>query len=194
MNRKHDRYWTSASERSRVAAQLIEEAAALTDEVGSAPAATPLAPVEFAEPRELPGATPEPAAVAAPAPAPALVAPPAASIAGTVVEPSAEEAAARPHLDRALALARKGLWGQSVTHLRLALELHAACAATWCRLGEALNHIDDLAGARDAYERALALDARHARALYGLGVILDRLLRPAEATVMYRRAREAAPR
>lgn len=190
MNRKHDRYWTSASERSRVAAQLIEEAAALTDDVGSTQAATPLAPVEFAEPQELASAIPEPVTIPAPAP----VAVPPAPIAATVVEPSAEEAAARPHMDSALALARKGLWAQSVPHLRLALELHAGCAGTWCRLGEALNHIDDLAGAREAYERALALDARHARALYGLGVILDRLLRPAEATVMYRRAREAAPR
>jgi Flp pilus assembly protein TadD len=115
-------------------------------------------------------------------------------IAATVVQPAIEETAARPHLDSALALARRGLWAQSVPHLRLALELHAACAAIWCRLGEALNHTDDLAGARDAYEHALTLDARHARALYGLGVIFDRLLRPAEATVMYRRAREAAPR
>jgi len=190
VNRKHDRYWTSASERSRVAAQLIEEAAALTDDVGSSPAATPLAPVEFAEPRELPSAIPEPVAMPAPAPVTA----PAAPVAVTAVEPSAEEAAARPHLDSALVLARKGLWAQSVPHLRLAIERYAACAAIWCRLGEALNHVDDLAGARDAYERALALDARHPRALYGLGVILDRLLRPAEATVMYRRAREATPR
>ncbi|HEY6807619.1 MAG TPA: hypothetical protein VI160_02435 [Gemmatimonadales bacterium] len=188
MNRKHDRYWTSASERSRVAAQLMEEAAALTDEVDPTRAAAPLAPVEFAEPLELHPAPPEPRVVAAvrePAPAP-LPAP--------VHIPSPDEEAARPHVDRALGLARKGLWAQAVPHLRRALELHAACAATWCRLGEALNHVDDLGGARDAYERALALDAVHARALYGLGVILDRLLRPAEATLMYRRAREAAPR
>lgn len=194
MIRKHDRYWTTASERSRVAAQLIEEAAALTDDVGSTHAATPLAPVEFAEPREMPSAIPEPVAIAPPPPVPVTPAAAPAPIAVAVIEPSAEEAAARPHLDSALALARKGLWAQSVPHLRLALERHAACAATWCRLGESLNHVDDLAGAREAYERALVLDARHARALYGLGVILDRLLRPAEATVMYRRAREAAPR
>jgi tetratricopeptide (TPR) repeat protein len=186
VNRKNDRYWTSASERSRVAAQLIEEAAALTDEVDPTRAAAPLAPVEFAEPQELPSALPEPVAIAAPAPV--------IQVPITVVDSSADEQAARPHVDSALALARKGLWAQAVPQLRRALEVYAACAATWCRLGEALNHVDDLAGARDAYERALALDARHPRALYGLGVILDRLLRPAEATVMYRRAREAAPR
>jgi tetratricopeptide (TPR) repeat protein len=186
VNRKHDRYWTSASERSRVAAQLIEEAAALTDEVGSTAAATPPAPVEFAEPRELPSALPEPAAIAAPAPV--------LPVPLAVVDPAADEQAARPHLESALALSRKGLWAQAVPQLRRALEVYAAGTAIWCRLGEALNHTDDLAGAREAYERALALDAQHPRALYGLGVILDRLLRPAEATVMYRRAREAAPR
>jgi Flp pilus assembly protein TadD len=90
--------------------------------------------------------------------------------------------------------ARRGLWAQAVPQFRRAVELDPAAVTIWCRLGEALNHTDDLAGARQAYEQALTVDAAHPRALYGLGVVLDRLRRPDEATVYYRRAREATAR
>src|SRR5205807_3241453 len=40
-------------------------------------------------------------------------------------------------------------------------------------------------------ERAVELEPRNARALHRLGIVLDRLNRPAEATRMYRRSREA---
>jgi Flp pilus assembly protein TadD len=91
-------------------------------------------------------------------------------------------------------LARRGLWAQAVPQFRRAVELDPAATAIWCRLGEALNHTDDLEGARQSYEKALAVDAAHARALYGMGVVLDRLRRPDEATAYYRRAREATAR
>ena len=89
-------------------------------------------------------------------------------------------------------LARKGLWTQAVTHLRRALEVNEGCAVTWYQLGEALNRLDRLADARGAYERAVALDPRHARAWYGLAIVLDRLRDPEAATRMYRRSREVA--
>jgi Flp pilus assembly protein TadD len=54
--------------------------------------------------------------------------------------------------------------------------------------------VDDLAGAQGAYERAVELEPRNPKPLYGLGIVLDRLRRPDEATGMYRRSREAAGR
>jgi Flp pilus assembly protein TadD len=38
------------------------------------------------------------------------------------------------------------------------------------------------------------LEPRNTRALHRLGIVFDRLNRPAEATRMYRRSREAAAR
>src|SRR3989442_1680985 len=88
-------------------------------------------------------------------------------------------------------LARRGLWSEAVPHLRRATEVDPGRAAAWFYLGEALNHVDDLEGARAAHERAVELEPRNTRALYGLGIVLDRLNRPDEATRMYRRSREA---
>ena len=57
-----------------------------------------------------------------------------------------------------------------------------------------MNRLDQLKEACAAYERAIELEPRNARALYGLGIVLDRLKRPDDATQMYRRSREAAGR
>jgi len=54
--------------------------------------------------------------------------------------------------------------------------------------------VDELDGALAAYERAVELEPRNTRALYGLGIVLDRLNRPDEATQMYRRSREVTGR
>src|SRR5206468_7188369 len=61
-------------------------------------------------------------------------------------------------------LSRRGLWSEAVPHLRRASEVDPGRAAAWFYLGEALNHVDDLEGARAAYERA-----DHGEALRGLG-------------------------
>ncbi len=91
-------------------------------------------------------------------------------------------------------LARKGLWGEAVGRLRSCVERDPSRGMTWYYLGEALNKLDDLAGALAAFERAADLQPHHARTLHALGVVLDRLRRPEDATRMYRRAREAADR
>ena len=188
MTRRHLRRWPPVAERARVAAQLLAEAAAFTDDVGlrsgtlamaaaaggSGKARAPVAPV--------PVPAPEPVVVQAPPPPPA---PPA---------PAAPSPAALALAEAGVTFARRGLWAQAAPQFRRALELDPLAVSIWCRLGEALNHIDDLEGARQAYEKGLAVDAKHARALYGLGVILDRLRRPDEATAYYRRAREATAR
>jgi tetratricopeptide (TPR) repeat protein len=215
--RKRDARWASATERAKVAAQLLEEAQALSEECAIA------SPADVARsqlPAPLHAAAVEvtiaPAPVAAaPAPAAPVAAPSAPStpadrgarlLASDMVEAlnSSQrdlELRLRSAPDDAEALlglgvlfCRKGLWSAAVAHLRRAAELAPGAVEAWSRLGETLNRLDDLDGARAAYERAVALDAAHPRALYGLGVVFDRLSRPADATAMYRRSREAAGR
>jgi Flp pilus assembly protein TadD len=118
-------------------------------------------------------------------------------------------AAARADLEQALVLEpanitvrtalgivflRKGLWAEAVPHLRRVVEAESWSPTAWFYLGEALNHVDDLDGALAAYRRAAEIDPQHAKALYGQGVVLDRLRRPEDATCMYRRSREVAAR
>jgi len=118
-------------------------------------------------------------------------------------------AAARADLERALlldpsnvtvrsalgiVLLRKGLWANAVPHLRRVVEVESWSPTAWFYLGEALNHVDDLDGALAAFVRAAELDPHHAKALYGQGVVLDRLRRPDDAARLYRRSREVAAR
>jgi Flp pilus assembly protein TadD len=64
--------------------------------------------------------------------------------------------------------------------------------AAYDQLGEALNKVDDLDGALQAFQRSTELRPNNAKALRGLGIVYDRLNRPAEAAQMYRRSRELA--
>jgi tetratricopeptide (TPR) repeat protein len=213
MIRKRDARWASATERAKVAAQLLEEAQALSEECAIA------SPADVAR-SQLPAPLHAAAAEVAIAPAPvAAAAAPTAPVApATPVERGVRLIAsdmvealnssqrdleqrlrsapddAEALLGLGVLLCRKGLWSAAVAHLRRAAELAPGAVEAWCRLGETLNRLDDLEGARTAYERAVALDAGHPRALYGLGVVFDRLSRPADATAMYRRSREAAGR
>ena len=210
MIRKRDARWASATERAKVAAQLLEEAQALSEECAIA------SPADVARsqlPAPLHAAARE--TVTAPVPVtadPAPAAPPAPAergvrlVTGDMVaalnssqreleqrlRSTPDDAAAL--LGLGVLLCRKGLWAVAVPHLRRAAELAPDEIDAWSRLGETLNKLDNLEGARAAYERAVALDAGHPRALYGLGVVFDRLSRPADATAMYRRSREAAGR
>jgi tetratricopeptide (TPR) repeat protein len=214
MIRKRDARWASATERAKVAAQLLEEAQALSEECAIA---TPADVARSQLPAPLHAAAAEvtiapPPVTASPAAAAPVAAPStpaergARLLASDMVEtlnssqrdlelrlrsaPDDAEAL----LGLGVLLCRKGLWSAAVAQLRRAAELAPGEAEAWSRLGETLNRLDDLDGARAAYERAVALDAAHPRALYGLGVVFDRLSRPAEATAMYRRSREAASR
>src|SRR5207249_4513958 len=62
-------------------------------------------------------------------------------------------------------LSRKGLWSEAVPLLRRVVDSEPGRAIAWYRLGEALNKVDDLLGARAAYERAVELEPRNAKAL-----------------------------
>jgi len=93
-----------------------------------------------------------------------------------------------------IVLLRKGLWSFAVPHLRVVVETESWSPTAWFYLGEALNHVDDLDGALAAFVRACELDPLHSKALYGQGVVLDRLHRPDDAAPLYRRSREVAAR
>ena len=222
MIRKREPRWQSAADRARVAAELIEEAASLTDEstiaspadvarAGLPPPISVQLPPSAAPGGEA-GAVPD-AALAAPTLDDALARDP--DNVALLVERAARLGAAQHYraaqLDYEQALrvdpahgealtglgvllSRRGLWSDALPPLRRATEVDPGRAAAWYYLGEALNHVDDLMGAQAAYERAVELEPRNARALHRLGIVLDRLNRPAEATRMYRRSREAAAR
>lgn len=192
MTRRHLRRWPPVAERARVAAQLLAEAAAFTEDVGLLAGPLALAPAGGMPKTRVP----VPVTVSAPPPAPEPVPAPAAAPGPPTSAPVASTPvpAAMALAETGVTLARRGLWSQAVPQFRHAIELDPVNVPIWCRLGEALNHIDDLDGARLAYEQGLAVDAKHPRALYGMGVVLDRLRRPEEATAYYRRAREATAR
>jgi Flp pilus assembly protein TadD len=86
---------------------------------------------------------------------------------------------------------RRARWREAVEPLKRAVAGNPQRAATHYHLGEAFNHVDDLPAALAAYEAAAALQPENWRALKGIGIVLDRMGRPQEAAVAYRRSREA---
>jgi Flp pilus assembly protein TadD len=94
-------------------------------------------------------------------------------------------------LQRGILACRRGRWREAVEPLQAGVALAPDNATAHYFIGEALNHTDDLQGALAGYERAAELEPDHWRALKGVGIVLDRLGRSAEAAVFYRRAREA---
>jgi Flp pilus assembly protein TadD len=89
---------------------------------------------------------------------------------------------------------RRARWRDAVEPLQKAAAQRAEDALAHFYLGEALNHVDQLAAALRAYERATQLDPANWRAFKGVGIVLDRLGRPSDAAVAYRHMREAQGR
>jgi Tfp pilus assembly protein PilF len=89
---------------------------------------------------------------------------------------------------------KKARWREAIAPLERAAELAPQNAAGHYYLGEAYNQTDQLKLAMAAYEEAVKLQPGNWRALKGVGIVLDKLGRPAEATVAYQRAREAQRR
>lgn len=86
---------------------------------------------------------------------------------------------------------RRGKWRDAIEPLQEGIVGAPEHAQAHYFLAEALNTSDRLEEARAAYARAADLDPENWRALKGVGVVLDRLGRPTDAAVWYRRAREA---
>lgn len=86
---------------------------------------------------------------------------------------------------------RRAKWRDAVEPLARLVKLDVASAQTHFYLGEALNKLDRLPEALVAYEKATELDPANWRALKGVGIVLDRMGRPADAAAYYRRARDA---
>ena len=89
---------------------------------------------------------------------------------------------------------RRARWRDALGPLRTGTAADPLSVTGRYFLGEALNQTDDLRGALEAYEAALAIDPSHWRALKGMGKVLDRLGRSTEAAAYHRRAREAQAR
>ena len=94
------------------------------------------------------------------------------------------------HIQLGILFCKRARWRDAVEHLRAAVERDPQLVAAHYYLGEAYNSIDDLPAALSAYEHAAQLEPTHLRALKGIGVVLDRLGRPADAAVAYQRARD----
>jgi Flp pilus assembly protein TadD len=90
-----------------------------------------------------------------------------------------------------LQLSRSAQWRAAIDPLRRATELDATNATAFYYLGDAYNHTDALGAALQAFETAARLQPLNWRALKGIGIILDRMRRPQEASDAYQRAREA---
>lgn len=89
---------------------------------------------------------------------------------------------------------RRARWRDAVEPLQKAASQRSDDPLAHFYLGEALNHVDQLAPALAAYERATILDPSAWRAFKGVGIVLDRLSRPTDAAVAYRRMREVQGR
>ena len=89
---------------------------------------------------------------------------------------------------------KRARWREAIEPLLAAVAAAPTRGDAQYYLGEAYNHIDDLPAALAAYEAASALQPGNMRALKGIGIVLDRLGRPAEAAAAYRRARESQHR
>ena len=86
---------------------------------------------------------------------------------------------------------KRARWREAIEPLLAAVANDASRADAQYYLGEAYNHIDDLPSALVAYEAAATLQPTNMRALKGIGIVLDRMGRPAEAAAAYRRARDS---
>jgi Tfp pilus assembly protein PilF len=104
------------------------------------------------------------------------------------------DGSAEAQLQYGTLLCRRARWREAIEPLQRAVALDPSHGLAHYQLGEAYNQTDHLLPALASYETAAKLQPDNRRALKWIGVVLDRLGRPAEATAAYQRAREAPGR
>ncbi|HEY5061842.1 MAG TPA: tetratricopeptide repeat protein [Gemmatimonadaceae bacterium] len=112
----------------------------------------------------------------------------------TVKADKPDETSAEAQLELGISLARRARWREAIEPLQRAVTLEPSLVAAHYQLGEAFNATDQLPLALESYEAAAKLQPDHWRALKGIGVVLDRMGKPVEATAAYQRAREVQRR
>jgi len=83
-------------------------------------------------------------------------------------------------LQQGILACRRAKWRDAVEPLSMVARLNPTSALAHFYLGESLNKLDRLQEALVAYERAAELEPTNWRALKGVGIILDRMGRPAD--------------
>ncbi len=106
----------------------------------------------------------------------------------------ANDRSAEVQVQLGMLFSKRARWREAIEPLLAAVAADPSRGDAHYYLGEAYNHIDDLPAALAAYEAAATLQAGHMRALKGIGIVLDRMGRPAEAAAAYRRARDSHQR
>ena len=91
-------------------------------------------------------------------------------------------------------LCKKARWREAIEPLQRVVELEPSKPQGHYYLGEAYNQTDQLNLALASYEETAKLQPTNYRALKGVGIVLDKLRRPAEAAAAYQRARDAQRR
>ncbi len=94
-------------------------------------------------------------------------------------------------LQQGILACRRAKWRDAVEPLEKVVKIDAGSAAAYFYLGEAKNKLDRLDDALASFQHAVDLEPHNFRALKGVGIVLDRLGRPADAAEFYRRARDA---
>lgn len=93
-------------------------------------------------------------------------------------------------LQQGILACRRAKWRDAVEPLSRVVRDDATSGQAHFYLGEALSKLDRLGEALEAYHRAADLDPGNWRAFKGVGIVLDRMGRPSDAAVFYRRARD----
>lgn len=105
-----------------------------------------------------------------------------------------DDTSADVQLNLGVLFCKRARWREAVAPLQRAVELEPGRALAHYHLAEAYNQTDQLRDALASYEAVVRLEPQNYRALKGIGVVLDRMGRPAEATMAYQKAREVQRR
>jgi len=100
------------------------------------------------------------------------------------------EGSADVQLSLGLLQCKRARWREAIAPLELAVDLDPSRASGHYFLAEAYNQTDRLSEALAQYETVVHLEPQNWRALKGVGIVLDKMNRPAEATLAYKKARE----